>query len=103
MVTGKITYKGEALKLGTIVFQPLKGGSASSEIKPDGTYSVNAGLGPNQIIITSSEPEEPGAGASPGKRKGLPKSFIPDTYGSPNSPLRYDVKAGAQKHDIDLK
>ena len=102
-VTGKVTYKGEAVKTGTVTFLPVKGSSTTAEIKPDGTYSMNAAQGASQVTIVSMEPEAPGAGGNPGQRKAPPKSLVPEAYGGPNSPLRVEVKAGPNKHDLELK
>ena len=60
-IHGKITYKGEALKRGTIVFFPEGGKKiATSEIDEDGTYTLttyqsNDGAlpGEHQVTITS--------------------------------------------------
>lgn len=102
-VSGKVTFKGEALKFGTVSFQPVEGAGGSAEIKPDGTYSTTTGQGANQVQVISAEPEPEGAGAAPGQRKAPPKSNVPGVYGGPTSPLRADIKAGENKHDIDLQ
>jgi hypothetical protein len=106
-VTGKISYKGEPLKMGTVTFQPRSGASATGEIQADGTYSLKGVIGPNKVMVASRE-AEPGPSADPESRKaaaarGPPKNFIPPEYETPNSKLTFEVKPGANKADFDLE
>jgi len=56
-VTGKVTYKGQPVKRGSVIFNPEKeeGRGASSDIAEDGTYSLTT--------------QTPGDGAFPGTYK----------------------------------
>jgi hypothetical protein len=103
-VAGKVTYKGEPLKTGTVMFQPSSGEFAAGEIKSDGTYSLKGVVGQNDVMIVSREPTPPGD-LEENKKKKIPppKSFIPESYGTPATPLKFDVKAGQNKADFDLK
>ncbi len=99
-VTGKVTYKNVPLKVGTVMFQPVSGPFASGEIKPDGTYSLKGVVGPNTVMITSREEAPPPAGNAPPPQ---PKNNIPPAYGTPTSNLKFDVKAGPNTANFDLK
>ena len=101
-VTGKVTYQGQPLKLGQIMFQPPSGSVIVGEIKSDGTYSLDGVVGSNSITIISKDPQ-PEMKADDPKSKKAPKSYIPEIYGTPSSNLRFDVKAGPNKADFDLK
>lgn len=109
-VTGKVTYNGEPLKMGTVMFQPASGAFASGEIKPDGTYSLKGAIGPNKVMIVSRDPEPGPPGPEPAQRKAAeealaanpPKKYIPDEYGTQASKLTYEVKAGTNTADFTL-
>lgn len=106
-IKGKVTYKGEALKTGTVTFQPATGAAASGQIQADGTYSLKGVVGPNKVTIVSRDaaeetppnPETRAANAA----KGPPKEYIPAKYGTSESGLSYDVKAGEQTKDFELQ
>lgn len=107
-VTGKVSYRGEALKMGTVTFQPPSGAPATGEIQADGTYSLKAAVGPNKVMIVSREAEPEPAGPDPEQRKALlekgpPKNFIPESYGTAASTLTFDVKPGQNTADFNLQ
>ncbi|MDB5341199.1 MAG: hypothetical protein JWN70_6818 [Planctomycetaceae bacterium] len=99
-VAGKVLYKGAPLKMGTIMFQPSSGAPASGKINPDGTYSLVGEIGPNTITITSVE--EVAKIAEPGKSPPI-QNHIPVRYGTRDSGLKFEVKAGKNTADFDLK
>lgn len=101
-VTGKVSYRGAPLKMGQVMFQPPTGALASGDIKADGTYSLQGVIGPNTVTIISRDPEQP---ITPENRKTIsePKSHIPASYGTPASGLSFEVKAGKNTKDFDLK
>jgi len=103
-VTGRVTFKGEPLKMGKVMFQPSSGPFASGDIEADGTYSLEAEIGPNTVMIVSSDPESPVSG-DPSVRKNAPppKSHIPEEYGTLNSGLEFEVEAGPNEANFDLK
>lgn len=101
-VTGKVTYKNQPLTKGQVLFQPPTGALATGDIKPDGTYSLKGVIGPNTVtIIDRAEMGQPDINRP--ETRQMPKSSIPEIYGTPQSNLKFDVKAGANKADFDLK
>ncbi len=102
-VTGKVTYKGVPLKIGTIVFQPDTGAFATAEIQPDGTYSLKGALGPNLVTITSRDPMPPGPDDPVARNARRPKSNIPEAYGERTSGLKFDVQNKPNVADFNLK
>lgn len=104
-VDGKVSYKGEALKMGTVSFQPAFGARAVAEIKENGTFSMKGVVGPNTVMIESHEPgAEPGGPDAPKMMKSDPKTYIPIKYASNQSGLKFEVKEGTKNQaDFDLK
>lgn len=106
-VTGKVAYKGAPLKMGKITFQPPFGSSTVAEIQSDGSYNLKAVVGANVVMIVSrEEPKEEPKTDKPNKPTGKeqpPKNLIPPEYGTPGGKLTFEVKAGANKADFDLK
>ena len=103
-VTGKVTYKGESLKMGKVIFQPPSGQPVAGDIKPDGTYSLQGVVGPNTVMIVSRDAAPtPNASAGPLTSVPPPKSHVPEIYGTPKSNLAFEVKAGKNTADFDLK
>ncbi len=112
-VTGKVTFNGNPLPGGRIVFQTVSGGFASTgDIDESGNYTINAPVGEVQISIDNTmltqrmetpHPKRPGAeDAKPlkGKFVRLPARYRDIT----RSGLKYTVKPGPapQTHDIEL-
>jgi len=102
-----VTYKGEPLKFGTVIFMPAAGlggedptgagHPSSGSIKSDGTYELTT--------------DNPGDGALVGEHKVMVvaidnatrKSVIPDKYQAPTStPLSRTVKEADNAIDIEL-
>ncbi len=77
-VSGTITYKGEGLKAGNIYLTSDAGGSYSSPIQPDGSYTITDVPQGNYIAIVETETINPdkktgGGGAMGGKAVGAPQ------------------------------
>jgi hypothetical protein len=123
-VSGKVTYKGEPLGAGTVLFYSEGQATGNSQIGPDGTYKIDKiAAGPVKIAVetASAKPTKrpPGMPTPPpeamakdgsssplynpqnqSKGKYIP---IPEDYGDPSkSGLTMTVTGGAQPHDIDL-
>ncbi len=103
-VTGKVSYQGVPLKMGTVIFQPASGPFASGEIQPDGTYTLKGEIGENSVRITSRDPDDT-APPDPANLTKIvrPKSHIPEKYGEPRSKLQFLVNDGDNQADFDLK
>jgi hypothetical protein len=127
-VRGKVSYKGQALGGGTVVFTVARKGSVRSEIGEDGSYKVGKcpiGTAKISVETASLQPapiRDPRAGPAAGMTpppgaipQGVDASFyqvgpkkgkfvpIPDKYNDPDtSGLQYPVKGGSQEFNIDL-
>jgi hypothetical protein len=119
-VTGKVNYKGSPLKGGEVVFFGANGQSAQSEIKEDGTYTIDKLVaGPAKICVKTSQLKPPAPGTrrfnpvpegAPGEMKQespeeKAKRYvaIPEKYEDPKtSGKEYTVKSGKQEFNIDL-
>ena len=107
-VRGKVTFMGKPLTAGTILYMPEGDKpSATSEIKPDGTYvlttyTANDGavLGKHTILITAIEDQ---SDRLPEDRSPTPGLLIPERYNNfGTSGLTADVKAGDNVFDFEL-
>lgn len=103
-VEGTVTYKGQPLATGTIVFYPANGRSASGEIKagqigPMTTFRDGDGvpLGANKITIEAYD--------KPVADMNTKRTLItPKKYGSlTTTDLTADIKAGTNKVTFELK
>jgi hypothetical protein len=102
-IEGKVTYKGQPLKFGTVMFQPMSGGQpAQGLIQPDGSFKLsthNAGegarLGTNQVSVRCYENQDPAKqGGQFGGGQSLGRLLIPVKYTmASSSGLTVDVKA----------
>jgi len=118
-VSGKITYKGEPLGNGTVVFIGEKSAGGSSPIGADGSYKMrDVPVGPMKITVETvpsrpapktpnmpKAPNMPEMPPMPGQENAAPGKYvkIPDRFKDPaKSGLTYDVTPGDQKHDITL-
>lgn len=65
--SGKVSFNGEPLKFGSVMFQPVDGGQpARAEIKPDGSFEMStyaegdgAPLGKHRVRIMCSTAQDP--------------------------------------------
>src|SRR5438045_4067984 len=94
-VGGKVTFDGKPLPGGTVTFVTKDGKtSVPAKIAEDGTFKATVPTGSYRITV------------SPVAKKDDPKKYvpIPAKFGDPDtSGLTYEVKAGAQTFDIELK
>jgi len=103
-VRGKVTYQGQPLQQGTVMFNPTDSTSPPvlGRIADDGTYEVSAAPGEYKVIVTSMtedssglDPDDPGYKA--------PESLIPEQYSNPlKTPLQATVTEGENTVDLDL-
>ena len=121
-VTGTVTYKGKALKGGSVVFIPPAGGQAatvSAQIGEDGTFTAEkVPVGDVKVTVDTSylkppprtntpmQYQAPAGHENPNKpsaNTGANYVPIPEKYAEPaQTPLKYSVKGGSQKYDIPL-
>ncbi len=124
-VSGKVTYKGTALKGGNVVFAKANGQNEWAEIQEDGSYKFDKiPAGPVKVAVVTSSlkpPRQlPGQGQArannpPPGQENPNKSesaadrakryvAIPDKYEDPKtSGKEYTVKSGNQTYDITLE
>ena len=108
-VTGKVTFQGEPLDHGTVIFFPpggTKGPQASGMIQPDGSFTMKtsskagAVVGKHKVMVQCRRvvtPEE-------AKYLVMGELLIPRQYANPNStPLQIDVEKGGNEFPIELK
>ena len=112
-VSGKVTYRGQPLPGGTIVFTPdakhgERGPIAVAEIARDGTYSLHTGKAfgaqPGVYRVTVAAVSSAGA-APPGQPFHIPQSLVPEKYRDPElSQLTSKIEPDrANVVDIDLQ
>jgi hypothetical protein len=123
-VSGKVSYKGEPVGGGTVLFVPQGQQSLSARINADGTYSIEKiAAGPVKISVetkTAQQVKGPPRGMPTPPPGAIPKDApsiynqpsqpqgkyvpIPENYADPDkSELTYTVIGGSQTHNIDLK
>lgn len=104
-VVGTVKYQGKPLTTGQVQFQPPSGTIDVGTIKADGTFTMKGTVGMNTVMIVSraDAPKEDENAPKVKKPYVEPKSFIPEKYGGPQSGLTFEVKAGKNTADFDLK
>jgi hypothetical protein len=104
-VTGKVTMEGKPLEFGDIGFH-LENGTAvgNGKISGGGVFSVGAAAqlppGSYKVVIIANETS---VSKGPGSVV-MPKRITPEKYGTKEStPLKVELKAGANTANFDLK
>jgi hypothetical protein len=110
-VNGKVSYRGQLLQTGMIVFTPdtakgATGAIAVGQIRPDGSYSLNtgeaSGASPGWYRVTVASVATTAAPAY-GQAYLIPVSLIPEKYRDPDlSSISCEVKAKSNGIDFDL-
>ncbi|MFN3149471.1 hypothetical protein [Bremerella sp.] len=114
-VTGKVTYKGDAVEGAKIKFVPVdpEGKVANGESSADGTYTMStfetgdgAMAGKYKVSVRKLVSVEQGV-QQDGEHKGEPayvnKDMLPKKYISDaNTPLEFEVTTGDNTYDIQL-
>ena len=104
-LTGKVLYKGEPLRFGSVMIEHEFGQPATAEIQPDGTFSVvtrgeggGTAVGKNRVRIACFEGQDPERQVAFVGEDMLGKSLIPEKYASfETSGLTVDVAANGNK------
>ena len=117
-VTGKVTYQGQTVIHGSVIFIDAANKARSSAIKPDGSYDVEGvGLGQARIAVISRDPskgrsvlrgEQPARGNNNGETPPNPPPTgwfpLPDRFEDPLvSGLSCIVDSSRVSHDIEMK
>jgi hypothetical protein len=114
-VSGTVTYKGEPLPQGQVIFFGPNNQVASASIEEGGKYTATkVPLGEVKVAVTTPPaPSKQAIKAAKDKKRferGVPITLpentisIPKKYENPEqSGLSLTVKAGSQPYDIDLK
>jgi hypothetical protein len=109
LVVGKVLLDDSPLEEGEVTFIPSSGGLGTSQIGPDGRYSLigqdkQAGVAPGSyvaIVMPSMAQIKKSQGDPMANVKA---SSIPATYNNAaTSPLKYDVKDGPNEIDLLLE
>ncbi|GAC1447781.1 MAG: hypothetical protein NVSMB9_30320 [Isosphaeraceae bacterium] len=115
-VSGKVTYKGEPVTTGSVIFTPTvkdSGGHvATGQIESDGSYSLTTfdtgdGAVLGQHIVTVEARAE--MTSPPMDKEGRitytpPKMMVPEKYTNPQkTPFRYTVEASGNTINLELK
>lgn len=107
-VTGTVSYKGQPLTSGFVIFQPEVGNLSQSPIAPDGSYRIE-GVSPGRVAVAVTGPTKPAVGpdgvSADGPAVGGPQVYIPERYGVlEKAGLAYEVsEVSPQTHDIMLE
>lgn len=99
-VEGTVTFDGEPLSEGSIVFDPTdgKGGSSAGGIE-NGKFTFDSQLGQKKVLISASRE----TGKKDQYEEPITESYIPANYNSQTT-LTADVKAdGENKFTFELK
>jgi hypothetical protein len=107
VVTGQVTYRGQPLRFGTVVFEPEAGQYATGVIQPDGTFQMETRgegegvpVGKNKVRFVCFAGQDPKAksGAPRGEGLAMGNSLIPKKYlSSDTSGIVVDLKPGDKK------
>ena len=86
-VEGRVTYNGEPLQFGSVMFQSPSGQPARAMIQPNGTFRLEttgvgdgAVVGRNMVRVTCFEGQNPNASGSSDGEVALGESLIPLRY-----------------------
>lgn len=118
-VSGKVTYKGEPLHAGTVLFTAANGWTGTGHINEDGSYSIaNVPPGPAKVAVdvpvgkgklpprgkVQRRPREDAPGAPPTAAPAQALAKIPTKYKeAATSGLTCEVTGGSQTYNIDLQ
>lgn len=103
-VKGVVTYRGEPVNVGKIVFFHPTGQAASGELNGEGEFQLEAFQGSNEIAVVSYGPDRPNP-----IKNGFPptvpgESLVPRHYTeSRTSGLIFEVKDGDNVAELKLQ
>jgi hypothetical protein len=102
-ISGKVTYKGAPVAGGTITFYDSVNQNRSTDIKPDGTYTIpRVASGQARVTVAAPMDIKFGGKAISGDANVKPMN-LPAKYSDPEkSGLTYDVTAGENQKNFEL-
>ena len=106
-VSGKVSYQGKALPLGTVMFVSDNAPAASANINADGSYQLQAAPGKYRVSVVAMPPQQ--GRPNPNVDGGIdttgfpmPKSLVPEKYNEyRTSGIEVEVKP-VDQNQIDL-
>ena len=103
-VSGTVTFSGGDLPGGQVIFMHDDGQVRAAEFGADGKYTVNAVIGPNQVLVKSVKESAVETESESERGMRQEQSLIPEKYMmSGKSGLSFDVKEGENNtYDIAL-
>ena len=106
-VHGKVTFKGQPVKEGTVTFLNLvAGGAAEANLNPDGTYAVPGGVALGEYVVEVKplmEMKDTDPGKSPPAPVEKKAPDIPRKYRMQGTtPLKATVQAGENEINFEL-
>ena len=110
-VQGQVSYAGQSVTEGQIVFRPLDGtkGPATGGVISNGRYQVPREKGPlaggtYRVEITGRRPSDKTFQIAPGVEAEIKQQFIPPDYNRESSlSIKFDENDSSQQHDFPLK
>ena len=105
-VTGKVTFKGQPVKEGTVTFMnPTEGGAGESPIGADGSYAIPELVVGDYIVEVKPlmEMKDTDPGKSPPALVEKPAANIPTKYRQQGlTPLKTSIKGGKNEFQIQM-
>lgn len=100
-VRGTVTYQGQPLPLGNVMFIPANGPAATATIAPDGSYSLRAVAGEHRVVVTAIQTTSETVIDEQSYHP--PPPLIPPKFGrAETSGLVVTVESGDNSIDLDL-
>jgi hypothetical protein len=99
-VSGKITFRGNPIPLGSVMFVGSDGNAIDAHLGDDGRYSIRpARVGPMKVVVTAGPTPPPKAGAKPGPAP----AALPAKYGKrETTDLTVELKPGSNEFSYDI-
>jgi hypothetical protein len=116
-VSGKVVFNGKTVRSGSVMFLGSDSKPHYGQITDEGKYTVEQiPAGPAKITVSSPDPsftpkrgrnvDDPGVPARGEEARPEVKGWfaLPPQYANPaQTPLTFEVKAGTNSHDLELK
>lgn len=99
-VAGDVSFKGEPVPKGEIIFSPSDGGQSVAAAIENGRYEMQVPLGQHQVRITGYR-DVPGKfdRSNPGQETPIVEMYIPDQY---NAKTTLDASVDSSTDQLDF-